>query len=102
MPQIGQEPGMARTTSGCMGQVYSITAGGREGAAGSKDIPQEGQAAGPGDRTSGHMGQTYPEGSAGREGAAPGPSCVGLGVETGSGRGRVPMGVGPSAMPPGT
>ncbi len=58
MPQIGHEPGPGRTTSGCMGQVYSMRADGAAGTSGSSAIPQEGQAPGLGSRTSGHMGQT--------------------------------------------
>src|SRR5204862_65101 len=37
MPQIGQGPGPARTTSGCMGHVYSTPAAGFGGGAGASD-----------------------------------------------------------------
>src|SRR6185312_1474073 len=52
MPQIGQDPGLSLTISGCMGQVYST-------ACGSNAMPQEGHGPGLLSRTSGSMGQTY-------------------------------------------
>src|SRR5574340_1607103 len=42
MPQIGQLPGSLRTTSGCIGQVYS-TAPGADGDSGSSAMPHFGQ-----------------------------------------------------------
>ena len=57
MPQMGQEPGPARTISGCMGQVYSVRLAGSENS-GSRAMPQEGQAPGRDSRTFGHIGQT--------------------------------------------
>ena len=58
MPQIGQLPGSARTTSGCMGQVYSVLLAGSVGDSGSRAIPHFGQGPGPIWRTSGHIGHT--------------------------------------------
>src|SRR5208337_792528 len=58
MPQIGQFPGCARTTSGCIGQVYSVLLAGSAGDSGSSAIPHFGQGPGPIWRTSGHIGHT--------------------------------------------
>src|SRR5208282_6173489 len=58
MPQIGQCPGSARTTSGCIGQVYSVLLARIAGDSGSRAIPHFGHAPGPDCRTSGHIGQT--------------------------------------------
>src|ERR1039458_10159218 len=58
MPQIGQLPGSARTTSGCIGHVYSLLVLGSAGDSGSSAIPHLGQGPGPTCRTSGHIGQT--------------------------------------------
>ena len=57
MPQIGQSPGSSRTTSGCIGQVYSTLVGSSAGIAGSSAMPHIGQAAGPSLSTPGHIGQ---------------------------------------------
>ena len=54
MPHLGQGPGASRTTSGCIGQVYSTLLW---GTAGSKAIPHRGQGTGSCSDTSGHMGQ---------------------------------------------
>ena len=48
---------LARTISGCMGQVYSVLVS-ATGNSGSSAMPQVGQGPGFGSRTSGHMGQT--------------------------------------------
>ena len=58
IPHCGQLPGSARTTSGCIGQVYS-TVGSRAAApsSASSAIPHFGQAPGSGSRTSGSIGQ---------------------------------------------
>ncbi len=58
MPQIGHSPGPAFTTSGCIGQTYSVRVA-ASGIAGSSAIPQDGQAPGRTSWTSGHIGQTY-------------------------------------------
>src|SRR5215469_17430575 len=58
MPQIGQAPGRGRTTSGCIGQVYSVIAA-AVGISDSKAMPHFGQGPGVDWRTSRHMGQTY-------------------------------------------
>jgi len=58
MPHFGQLPGPMRTTSGCMGQVYSIAlvlVG--TGATGSSVMPHFGQFPGAGWRISGCIGQ---------------------------------------------
>jgi len=71
IPQIGQLPGSLRTTSGCIGQVYS-TAPGAGGDSGSSAMPHFGQFPGAGWRISGCIGQVYitpllaAEGCAGR------------------------------------
>ena len=57
MPQIGQLPGSFLTTSGCMGQVYSVVVAGGAGDSGSRAMPHLGHGPGVGWRTSGHMGQ---------------------------------------------
>ena len=57
MPQEGHAPGWSCTTSGCMGQTYSVREAGC-GVSGSRAMPQEGHAPGVAERTSGHMGQT--------------------------------------------
>ena len=57
MPQMGHEPGLGRTISGCIGQVYSVRVE-ATGTSGSRAMPQEGHAPGLASRTSGHMGQT--------------------------------------------
>ena len=53
MPQIGHEPGSARTISGCIGQVYSVRVAGAAGTSGSSAMPHLGQAPGWSWRTSG-------------------------------------------------
>src|SRR5208282_403050 len=58
MPQMGQLPGSARTTSGCIGQVYSVLLEGSAGDSGSSAIPHLGHGPDPICRTSGHIGQT--------------------------------------------
>ena len=57
MPQIGQLPGLGRTISGCIGQVYSILLS-DIGVSDSSAIPHFGQAPGLLSRTSESMGQT--------------------------------------------
>src|SRR5690348_16979184 len=52
MPQIGQEPGLSLTISGCIGQVYST-------ASDSSAMPHIGHGPGLLSRTSGSIGQTY-------------------------------------------
>ena len=59
MPHAGQAPGWSRTTSGCIGQVYSTATGGGAANSGSSAMPQLGQGTGSVSRTSGHIGQTY-------------------------------------------
>src|SRR5665647_1024007 len=56
MPHLGQLPGSPRTTSGCIGQVYSPPCVGA--AAGSRDVPHLGQLPADDWQTSGCMGQT--------------------------------------------
>ena len=58
MPHAGHGPGSSRTTSGCIGQVYSTAAGGAAANSGSSAMPQLGQGTGSVSRTSGHIGQT--------------------------------------------
>ena len=57
IPHVGQLPGATRTTSGCIGQVYS-TVGSNASApsSASSAIPHFGQAPGSGSRTSGSIG----------------------------------------------
>src|SRR5437867_6563317 len=58
MPQMGQEPGASRTTSGCIGQTYSVREGGAGAAiTGSSAMPQLGQSPAVFRRTSGCIGQ---------------------------------------------
>ena len=59
MPHAGHAPGSSRTTSGCIGQVYSTAAGAAATISGSRAMPQLGQGTGSVSRTSGHIGQTY-------------------------------------------
>src|SRR5208282_4809793 len=59
MPQIGQLPCSARTTSGCMGQVNSVLLAASGGDSGSNAMPHFGHGPGPSCRTSGHIGQTW-------------------------------------------
>ena len=56
IPQMGQEPGSERTTSGCMGQTYSVLTAGAT-STGSSAIPHIGHGPGFSLRTSGCMGQ---------------------------------------------
>jgi len=56
IPQIGQSPGSSLTTSGCIGQTYSVFTFGMAGATGSRAIPQCGHDPGPSWRTSGCIG----------------------------------------------
>jgi hypothetical protein len=56
MPHLGQFPGSLRTTSGCIGQVYS-TASFEGGARASRAMPHFGQLPGDGWRISGCIGQ---------------------------------------------
>ena len=58
MPHLGQVPGPSRTTSGCMGQVYSTRVASAGGDSGSSAMPHFGQAPGASWRTSGSMGHT--------------------------------------------
>ena len=60
IPHFGQLPGSPRTTSGCIGHVYS-TVGVRESApiSASRAMPHFGHAPGPSWRTSGHIGHEY-------------------------------------------
>jgi len=57
MPHFGQFPGWSCTTSGCMGQTYSVLRTAAGARAGSRAMPHFGQAPGPDWRTSGCMGQ---------------------------------------------
>lgn len=57
MPHLGQSPGLSLTTSGCIGQTYSVFPDGGPGACGSKAIPHLGQSPGPSCTTSGCIGQ---------------------------------------------
>ena len=57
MPQMGHDPGSGRTTSGCMGHVYSMRVA-ATGISGSNAIPHDGHGPGLLSRTSGHIGQT--------------------------------------------
>ena len=59
MPQIGHAPGCPATTSGCMGQTYSVLAAGSSIVSGSSAMPHIGQTPGPLCRTSGSIGQMY-------------------------------------------
>ena len=59
IPQIGHEPGSARTISGCIGHVYSIRVAGAMGTDGSSAIPHFGHAPGWSCCTSGSIGQIY-------------------------------------------
>src|ERR1700733_7355571 len=54
MPQIGQLPGPCCTTSGCIGQTYSVAA-----RSASSAMPQSGQSPAAWLRTSGCIGQVY-------------------------------------------
>ena len=47
MPQSGQLPGSSRTTSGCMGQVYSVLAAGAAGSFGLERHAAVGTGTGP-------------------------------------------------------
>ena len=57
MPQIGHDPGLSETTSGCIGQTYSVFAAARN--SGSSAIPHLGHDPGFVETTSGSMGQKY-------------------------------------------
>jgi hypothetical protein len=57
IPQIGQLPGSSRTTSGCIGQTYSVLVVGSSIVSGSNAMPQTGQMPGPSCLTSGSIGQ---------------------------------------------
>jgi hypothetical protein len=59
MPQIGQMPGSERTTSGCMGHVYSARDEGNAMVVGSSAFPHFGQLPGPACFISGCMGHVY-------------------------------------------
>src|SRR5260370_5079000 len=59
IPQIGHDPGSARTISGCIGQTYSVLVLGKAGKAGSSAIPHFGHAPGLFWCTSGSIGQMY-------------------------------------------
>jgi hypothetical protein len=58
MPQMGQPPGSDCTTSGCIGQVYSVRVADGS-ASGSSAIPHLMQGPGVVSRTSGCIGHTY-------------------------------------------
>jgi hypothetical protein len=70
MPHFGQVPGSARTTSGCMGQTYSVRVAGASSTSGSRAMPHLGQAAGEASRISGSIGQMYAAPSTAVAGAA--------------------------------
>jgi len=57
MPHFGQEPGISLTTSGCIGQVYSVLVSAAPMSRGSSAMPHLGQAPPPCWRTSGSIGQ---------------------------------------------
>jgi len=57
MPQIGHEPGAVRTTSGCIGQTYSVRVLDAAGSTGCSAMPHLGQLAGPWLVMPGHIGQ---------------------------------------------
>ena len=59
IPHFGQLPEWSCTTSGCIGQVYSIRVAGSVGLIGSRAIPHSGQSPGPFCRTSGCIGQVW-------------------------------------------
>ena len=59
IPHSGHAPGCSRTTSGCIGHVYSTAVGAAATNSGSSAMPQLGQGTGSDSRTSGHIGQTY-------------------------------------------
>ena len=59
MPHLGQAPGLSLTTSGCMGQVYSVFVVATGTPFGSRAMPHLGQLPGPSCSTSGSMGQVY-------------------------------------------
>jgi hypothetical protein len=59
IPQIGHEPGVSLTISGCMEHVYSVFVAGAEATTGSSAIPHLGQSPGRSWRTSGSIGQVY-------------------------------------------
>jgi hypothetical protein len=59
MPQTGQAPGSRRTISGCIGQVYCVSAADIAESSTSKAMPHLGQATGTTLLTSGHIGQKY-------------------------------------------
>ena len=59
IPQIGHEPGSARTISGCIGHVYSIRVAETIGTDGSSAIPHFGHAPEWSCCTSGSIGQMY-------------------------------------------
>ena len=70
IPHSGQLPGVACTTSGCIGQVYS-TVGSVTATSASSAMPQMGQAPGSVSRTSGSIGQVKTDpGGGGAAGAA--------------------------------
>jgi hypothetical protein len=89
IPHFGQLPGSGRTTSGCIGQVYSVFVASAAGASGSSAMPHFGHAPGPSLLTSGSIGHTYFTcasaeliGAAGFAGAAP--SCTSCGAGFGA------------------
>src|SRR5437868_248093 len=57
VPQIGHDPGLSETTSGCIGQTYSVVFVRTN--SGSRDIPHLGQVPGLSETTSGSIGQKY-------------------------------------------
>ena len=59
IPQAGHEPGDSSTTSGCIGQIYSVFLDGGTKASGSNAIPHFGQISGLSLSTPGHIGQIY-------------------------------------------
>ena len=59
IPHFGQFPGWSRTTSGCIGQTYSISAGDGAVSVASSAIPHFGHAPGASACTSGSIGQVY-------------------------------------------
>ena len=74
MPHAGHAPGASRTTSGCIGQVYSSFRAGVAATSRSSAMPQLGHGTGSVSRTSGHIGQTYVVADD-RRAPAPGAGC---------------------------
>ena len=70
MPHLGQLPGWSCTTSGCIGQVYSIRVDGSGAPAGSSAMPQIGQLPGWSCSISGSIGQMYSAPATGASNAA--------------------------------